>query len=50
MGYNRKECSFVFTSRIAPEDELSDFIIDKDEERVWESAEPPVGSEEGASN
>lgn len=31
------------TSRAASEDQLTDFIIDKDEQGVWEGAEPPVG-------
>lgn len=48
--YKDRYDRFVFTSRIAPEDELSQFIIDKDEDRVWESTEPPGGSEERVSN
>lgn len=31
------------TSRAASEDQLTDFIIDKDEQGVGEGAEPPVG-------
>lgn len=33
----------VLTSRAASEDQLTDFIIDKDEQGVGEGAEPPVG-------
>lgn len=31
------------TSRAASEDQLTNFIIDKDEQGVGEGAEPPVG-------
>lgn len=31
------------TSWAASEDQLTDFIVDKDEQGVWEGAEPPVG-------
>jgi len=30
------------TSRVPSKDELSDFIINKDEKRVWEGTEPPT--------
>lgn len=31
------------TSRAASEDQLTDFIVDKDEQGVREGAEPPAG-------
>lgn len=30
------------TSRVPSKDKLSDFIINKDEKRVWEGTEPPT--------
>lgn len=39
----RKKRRFGLTSWAASEDQLTDFIIDKDEQGVWEGAEPPVG-------
>ena len=41
----------MLTTRISPQDELSDLIIDKDEETVGEGTEPPgrSGREPGAS-
>lgn len=35
--------AFGLTSWAASEDQLTDFIIDKDEQGVREGAEPPVG-------
>lgn len=39
--------AFGLTSWAASEDQLTDFIIDKDEQGVREGAEPPVGPGEG---
>lgn len=33
------------TPGISAKDEFSDFIVNKDKETVWESAEPPAGPE-----
>lgn len=33
--------SFHPAARVAPDNELSDFIIHEDEQGVWESTEPP---------
>lgn len=35
-------CSFLITSRVPSKDELSDFIVNKDEKRVWQGTEPPI--------
>lgn len=40
----RQDKSLVNTSRITSEDELSHFIINKDEQRIGEGTEPPVKS------
>lgn len=40
----------VLTSGVSAKDELSDFIVNKDEEAVWEGAEPPAGPERRGGN
>ncbi len=52
IQYNWLEqgCSFLITSRVPSKDELSDFIINKDEKRVREGTEPPVGPVDRAQN
>lgn len=40
---DNKSTDSGLTSWAASEDQLTDFIIDKDEQGVWEGAEPPVG-------
>lgn len=43
-------CSFLITSGVPSKDELSDFIINKDEKRVREGTEPPVEPVDRAQN
>lgn len=43
VGKDNKSPDCGLTSWAASEDQLTDFIIDKDEQGVWEGAEPPVG-------
>lgn len=52
IQYNWLEqgCSFLITSGVPSKDELSDFIINKDEKRVGEGTEPPVGPVDRAQN
>ena len=42
---DNKSVDSGLTSWAASEDQLTDFIIDKDEQGVGEGAEPPVGPE-----
>lgn len=44
-GEDNKSMDSGLTSWAASEDQLTDFIIDKDEQGVGEGAEPPVGPE-----
>lgn len=39
----KKKRSAGLTSWAASKDQFTDFIIDEDEQGVWEGAEPPVG-------
>lgn len=43
MREDNKSMDSGLTSWAASEDQLTDFIIDKDEQGVGEGAEPPVG-------
>lgn len=40
---DNKSMVLELTSGAASDDQLADFIIDKDEQGIWECAEPPVG-------